>query len=144
MKERPTPYLVIFILCLVCTSIQEPSLHFSQLMVYRELPPPDTTSDTAAHVLVNNRTKSTLIQLHSTSLSGNGEGFITYELSERTTPRIRLYNTRGVALLTIDEGVREAGNHQTSLKADGISSGLYFIAIEAEGQRVVEQVMIVR
>lgn len=56
---------------------------------------------------------------------------IRYRLSRITEVRIRLLSTTGQELTYQDEGMQKPGEYESQLRAEGLSSGTYFIRVDA-------------
>jgi len=72
------------------------------------------------------------------------QGEIRYVLPERATVRLTLYDVLGREVRVLDEGSRAARGHAVPFDARGLSSGLYFVRLEAMGQTTTARVSIVR
>ena len=110
----------------------------AELMVYRETAPP-------ASVRFDIKRQAGLVQVHSLWFSDNKEtGLLKLGLEQRTTPSIKLYNSRGINVLTLHDTELEAGEHHINFDIRSLPSGNYFLRVEAEGEGVVQPIMIVR
>ncbi len=58
---------------------------------------------------------------------------ISYSLAADGAMRLTLYNALGQVVRVLDEGNRSAGQHQVTLDASGLASGVYLYRLEAEG-----------
>ncbi len=56
----------------------------------------------------------------------NPSTVISYSLPAGGNVDITVYNSLGEKVITLVEGVQEAGNHQVSFNASGLGSGVYF------------------
>jgi len=63
----------------------------------------------------------------------NAETMIPLQLPQRSQVRVELFNIRGQSLGTVYDGVENAGWIKLRVNASGLSSGLYFYRIAAEG-----------
>ncbi len=74
----------------------------------------------------------------------NSATTITYGLPVSTTVSLQLYDLSGRMLEVLDEGNKQAGVHKVILNAGDLSSGLYFVQLEASGQMFTQKVMLIR
>jgi hypothetical protein len=64
---------------------------------------------------------------------------------EQTETTVTLYNTLGQRVATLYEGTPQAGEQQrTQLDATGLSSGTYFLRLQAGAHTITRQVTVVR
>ncbi|NBC86999.1 MAG: T9SS type A sorting domain-containing protein, partial [Bacteroidetes bacterium] len=70
-------------------------------------------------------------------------GEIRYTLPEQANVRVALYDVLGREVRVLDQGARAARQHSVSLDASGLSSGVYFIRLEAMGQTRTTRVSVV-
>lgn len=56
---------------------------------------------------------------------------ISYSLPEKSDVVIRIYNSLGELLGTIEQGTKESGNHQVSFNGKQLTSGIYFYQLKA-------------
>jgi|WetSurMetagenome_2_1015567.scaffolds.fasta_scaffold29635_2 hypothetical protein len=56
---------------------------------------------------------------------------VTYDLPVSTRMTLRVYDTLGRHVLTLVDGLVEAGNHTVSVDMDDLPSGMYFYRMEA-------------
>ncbi|MFO8100390.1 MAG: T9SS type A sorting domain-containing protein [Salinibacter sp.] len=69
---------------------------------------------------------------------------LRYEVPEEGPVRVELYDVLGRKVSTLVDREEEAGRKQVSLNASGLSSGTYFVRLEAEGAVRTEQITVVR
>ena len=74
----------------------------------------------------------------------NSSTTITYGLPSPGFVSLELCNPMGQRLNTLFEGYRHAGFHSNILTAAHLSSGLYFISLEASGHQFTRKVMLIR
>ncbi|NBC87414.1 MAG: T9SS type A sorting domain-containing protein [Bacteroidetes bacterium] len=71
-------------------------------------------------------------------------GEIRYTLPEQANVRVALYDVLGREVRVLDQGARAARQHSVSLDASGLSSGVYFIRLEAMGQTRTTRVSVIQ
>ena len=69
---------------------------------------------------------------------------VELDLSERTDVKVQVYNLLGQQIATLADGKMEAGTHQLEWDGSSVSSGAYFVRMEAGGVTDVQKVTIVR
>jgi hypothetical protein len=70
---------------------------------------------------------------------------LSFAVKEQTETTITLYNTLGQRVATLYEGTPQAGEQQrTQLDATGLSSGTYFLRLQAGAHTTSQQVTVVR
>ncbi|MCB0711565.1 MAG: T9SS type A sorting domain-containing protein [Ignavibacteriae bacterium] len=69
---------------------------------------------------------------------------ISLQLLERSNLQIRLVDAKGSILQTLVEGELGVGEHHIKLETGDLSSGLYFITLEREGEKEVFPVVVGR
>jgi hypothetical protein len=69
---------------------------------------------------------------------------VELDLSERTDVKVQVYNLLGQQIATLADGKMEAGTHQLKWDGSSVSSGAYFVRMEAGGVTDVQKVTIVR
>lgn len=75
----------------------------------------------------------------------NGQVTVEYALPNEADVTITVYNALGQRVAVLEESPQTAGNHQIQWSAGSqLSSGTYFIRLDADGQTDTEQVVIVR
>jgi len=74
----------------------------------------------------------------------NSTTTIAYGLPVATTVSLQLYDLSGRMVEIIDEGNRHVGVHQAILNAGDLSSGLYFVQLEASGHVFTQKVMLIK
>ncbi|MEX2410017.1 MAG: T9SS type A sorting domain-containing protein [Candidatus Paceibacterota bacterium] len=58
---------------------------------------------------------------------------ITYSMEQASAVKVNVYDMLGRYVATLVNGVQPAGEHQVQFNASGLSSGLYFVRMEASG-----------
>ncbi|NQU05920.1 MAG: T9SS type A sorting domain-containing protein [Calditrichaeota bacterium] len=74
----------------------------------------------------------------------NSTTTIRYELPVHGQVSLQLYNILGQQITTLFEGHRQAGFHSVSLTVSDLSSGLYFVKLNAGGQVFTRKVMLIK
>jgi hypothetical protein len=74
----------------------------------------------------------------------NGSTEIGFSLPVRAAVELAVYNVRGELVEKLAEGERAAGIHRVLWHAGGLSSGTYFIALQAGGRRIVDKCVLLR
>ena len=74
----------------------------------------------------------------------NSTTMITYSLPYASHMLLQLYDLSGRKISTLFEGYRQAGINTYKLNISGLSSGLYFVRLEAVGQVITRKVMLIR
>ena len=69
---------------------------------------------------------------------------VEYALPEEANVRIAAYNALGQEVAILEETQQSAGSYEIQWDAGRLSSGTYFVRLEADGQTDTEQVVIVR
>jgi hypothetical protein len=71
---------------------------------------------------------------------------ITYSVSHRTKCTLRIYDMLGKRILTLFEGMKEAGTYSTELdgKVQNLASGTYLLRLEAAGTVRSSKVVLAR
>ncbi|WP_179862149.1 T9SS type A sorting domain-containing protein [Longibacter salinarum] len=69
---------------------------------------------------------------------------IRYALPEQANVRVALYDVLGREVRVLEQGARAAREHSVSFDASGLSSGVYFIRLEAMGQTKTTRVSVVQ
>ena len=58
---------------------------------------------------------------------------ITYSIPQSSYITLKVYNLLGQEVTTLFEGVQQAGNHIVNFDATGLTSGIYFYRLQANG-----------
>lgn len=74
----------------------------------------------------------------------NSTTSLTYELSRAGLARLTLRDILGRTVVSISEIQRTPGRYQTTLHADGLASGVYFVVFEAGQEFLVRPVILTR
>ncbi len=74
----------------------------------------------------------------------NSSTTIRYGLGKPAPTRLALYDLSGREVRTLYEGNRQAGFHSVNLNANDLSSGVYFVRLEASGQTISRKVLLIR
>ncbi len=74
----------------------------------------------------------------------NSTTTITYALPTPGNVSLQVYNPIGQRITTLFEGHRQAGTYSTDLIANNLSSGLYFVRLEAVGQFSQQKLLLIR
>ncbi len=69
---------------------------------------------------------------------------IEYDVAEQSKVNIRVYNVLGQQVATLARGTKQAGTHQVDWSGQSLSSGKYFVRLEAGGTTDTKQITIVR
>jgi hypothetical protein len=69
---------------------------------------------------------------------------IDVDLPASTKVNIELYDISGRKILASSQAVRASGNRQLTLDLNGVVEGIYFCVLDANGQRMVKRVSVVR
>jgi hypothetical protein len=69
---------------------------------------------------------------------------IEYDVAEQSEVNIRVYNVLGQQVATLARGTKQAGTHQVDWSGQSLSSGKYFVRLEAGGTTDTKQITIVR
>jgi len=65
----------------------------------------------------------------------NGSTNIYYKLEADANVAIKIFNSMGQIIKTIDEGVKEKGTYSTHFNAGGLVNGMYFYTIQVNGKQ---------
>ena len=74
----------------------------------------------------------------------NSSTTITYNLMFASNVSLKLYNLSGHRVETLAEGLKKPGIHTATLIADKLTSGLYFVRMQASDQVFVQKIMFIR
>jgi hypothetical protein len=74
----------------------------------------------------------------------NASTTISYSLREASHVTISVYDLLGREVETLFQGKQQAGDHQVTWKADGISSGVYFYGIQAGDSAEIRKMVLIR
>jgi hypothetical protein len=69
---------------------------------------------------------------------------IEYDVAEQSEVTIRVYNILGQQVATLAKGTKQAGTHQVNWEGRSLSSGKYFVRLEAGGTVDTKQITVVR
>ena len=69
---------------------------------------------------------------------------VRYQLPEDGPVQIALYNVLGQRVATLADGEQTAGNKQVTLNTRSLSSGVYFVRLQTEGQTFTEKITVVK
>ncbi len=69
---------------------------------------------------------------------------IEYDLAEQSEVNIRVYNVLGQQVATLAQGRKQAGTYKIDWSGQSLSSGKYFVRLEAGGTTDTKQVTVVR
>ncbi len=69
---------------------------------------------------------------------------IGYGLARRGHVLLAVFNTLGQRVAVLEEGEREAGNHEVVFNAAGFSSGVYYYRLQAEGFAETKRLTLIR
>lgn len=69
---------------------------------------------------------------------------IRYEIPSDAKVRLTVYNTLGQEAAVLAEGWETAGNHEVKFDASGLTSGIYFIRLSAEGHTLVQKTILLK
>lgn len=69
---------------------------------------------------------------------------ITYSLKQPGKVKINVYDLLGRYVVTLANGVRSAGNHHVQFDGSGLSSGIYFVRMEASGFMKTQKIYLLK
>ena len=69
---------------------------------------------------------------------------VEYALAEQSEVSVRVYNVLGQQVATLVQGTQQAGTHQVEWDGNQLSSGKYFVRMEAGGKTDTKQITVVR
>ncbi len=69
---------------------------------------------------------------------------ISYELPDRTSVSIKLYDVIGRIVKTIDEGVRNEGKHEVQLNTKELANGIYFCKFEIGKRSKTKKIILLK
>jgi VWFA-related protein len=72
------------------------------------------------------------------------EATLAYTLPEAQEVRLVAYDVLGRKVTTLAEGRRQAGRHQASFEAAGLSSGIYLVRLKAGSRTITQKVTVAR
>ncbi len=82
------------------------------------------------------------VSLHILQSPASAYATITYSLPERIFTKLDLCDALGRTLLTLTNGIMDAGEHSVNAAFDNISNGMYFIRLTTEKGNAVEKIVI--
>ncbi len=74
----------------------------------------------------------------------NSSTTITYEMSHSGKISLQVYNPIGQPIYSLFDGFRQTGVHSTSLTANNLTSGLYFVRMETSGHVFSKKIQLVK
>jgi hypothetical protein len=74
----------------------------------------------------------------------NATTAISYQLSTDSHVSLKVYDTMGRLIATLVNGMRDAGTHQVTFDGSKLSSGLYFVKMQAGSFSAVRKMMLVK
>jgi parallel beta-helix repeat protein len=69
---------------------------------------------------------------------------ISYQLSADSHVTLKVYNTTGRMVAELVNGMREAGSHQVTFDGSRLSSGLYFVRMQAGSYSAVRKMILIK
>jgi len=69
---------------------------------------------------------------------------IRFDLAAPATGSLKVYNLQGQEVAVLKEGSLSAGAHQVTFDAGGLSSGVYFYTLEADGARETRKMLLAK
>jgi hypothetical protein len=69
---------------------------------------------------------------------------IEYDVAEQSDVTIQVYNVLGQQVATLAKGTKQAGTHRVNWEGRSLSSGKYFVRLEAGGTVDTKQITVVR
>lgn len=69
---------------------------------------------------------------------------IEYAVPEQTDVTVQVYNVLGQKVATLEQDTKAAGSHRVKWDGSSVSSGTYFVRIEANGSASTQQVTVVK
>ncbi len=74
----------------------------------------------------------------------NPTTMLTYDVAELSDVSIKVYNVMGQEIATLVSGVRTVGRHSVTFDASNLSSGIYFVQMQAEGFNAMQKIMLMK
>ncbi len=71
-----------------------------------------------------------------------GTRTVRFQLAQRGPVRLEAFDVRGRRVALLAEGLREAGPHAVTWDATGVASGIYFLRLEAAGERHTQKALV--
>lgn len=69
---------------------------------------------------------------------------ISYQLAEPSFIVLKVFNSLGKEIVTLERGFKNAGQHEISFNASGLPSGMYVYQLEAAGNRKSGKMLLVK
>lgn len=69
---------------------------------------------------------------------------VSFSLSKAAEIELLLYNALGQKMMVLQSGLHSEGPHQTTIGAEGLSSGVYFIQLRTPGQQVTRKALLIK
>jgi hypothetical protein len=70
--------------------------------------------------------------------------FINFDLPEKCPVNLAIYNIRGQKVCLLTDGINEPGNHTLNFDADGLSSGVFIVQLQAGNFRSIQKVVLLK
>ena len=90
------------------------------------------------------------IQTHSIQLHQNYPNpfnpitSITFELPEDSDVQLSIYNLTGRKVRTLIHEMKDAGKHTIQLNGNNLSSGIYFYVLDAQSNKLVKKLVLIK
>lgn len=107
---------------------------YSQFMVYREMPLPDTGTTGVKGTSTPEITGNAMLH-ESTPNPANNGAVAGFQLYQAGSVRLVLYDATGREQYLIRQGWMERGAHRVEFSTAELSSGNYFLVLELDGER---------
>ena len=69
---------------------------------------------------------------------------IVYNIKNKSNVSLKVYDIVGKKVATLVSGVVEAGEHSIRFDGSNLSSGMYFVRVESEGEASVQKIVLVK
>jgi len=96
----------------------------------------------AGFVGVENATNNGLSVNQNRPNPFTGMTTVNYSLNKAASVDVTIYNVAGAKVMTINEGVQTAGNHQVQINASDLQAGVYYYTFTADGYTVTKKMII--
>jgi type IX secretion system substrate protein len=74
----------------------------------------------------------------------NPTTMLTFDVAKLSNVSLKVYNVMGQEIATLTNGVRTVGTHSVSFDASNLSSGVYFVRMQADGFSAMQKIMLMK
>ncbi|MDQ7817989.1 MAG: T9SS type A sorting domain-containing protein [Melioribacteraceae bacterium] len=74
----------------------------------------------------------------------NNQTKISYKLNQQTNIELSIQNILGQKILTLEKGIKSAGNYSLAFNSDGMVSGIYFCVLKTNNKILVNKMLLLK